>query len=169
MPLSKELGLAALVATLAACAPTVNVATREPIVIQLNIQHELRVKIEREVDELIESDEARGQVGTRGLGEDVSASFHDAREVTDAKRAGSIGERADGYLGVVRPDADPELDALVERVNRERRESYQALADEYETSLVVVGTIAGEQRLASAAPGEAVMTADGRWVQKPGS
>ena len=91
MSVSKTRGLAVLVAMLASCAPTVNVATQEPIVIQLNIQHELRVKIEREVDELIQGDEARSHVGSRGLGEDVSASLRDAREVTEAKRANRIG------------------------------------------------------------------------------
>jgi len=166
MSISRQLLAAALLATLVACAPTVNVATREPIVIQLNIQHELRVRIEQDVGAMIEGDEARGQVGGRGLGEDVSASIRDAREVSEAKAAGRIGERADGYLGIVTP-GDPELAALVERVNEERRSSYADLADRYATTLPVVETVAGEQRLAAAAPGEPVMTADGRWVETP--
>lgn len=164
MGLRGFVGVGSLALALAACAPTVNVATREPIVIQLNIQHELRVKIEESVGELIESDEAREQVGGRGLEEDLSApSYRDARDVSQAKAAGRIGERADGYLGIVRP-GDPALAALVARVNEERRESYGQLADRHDTSLPVVATVAGERRLAAAAPGEPIMNADGLWV-----
>jgi len=43
---------------LAACTPTVKVATDEPITINLNIniQHEIRVKVERELDDLFSDD-----------------------------------------------------------------------------------------------------------------
>jgi len=43
---------------IAACAPTVKVATDEPITINLNIniQHEIRVKVERELDDLFSDD-----------------------------------------------------------------------------------------------------------------
>jgi NADPH-dependent 2,4-dienoyl-CoA reductase/sulfur reductase-like enzyme len=45
-----------LVAT--GCTPTVRVATDEPITINLNIniQHEIRVKVERELDDLFSED-----------------------------------------------------------------------------------------------------------------
>lgn len=48
--------LAALAA--GACTPTVKVATDEPITINLNvnIQHEIRVKVERELDDLFSED-----------------------------------------------------------------------------------------------------------------
>lgn len=41
-----------------ACTPTVKVATDEPITINLNvnIQHEIRVKVERELDDLFSED-----------------------------------------------------------------------------------------------------------------
>jgi hypothetical protein len=50
--------LAGVVAALAACTPTVKVATDEPITINLNIniQHEIRVKVERELDDLFSED-----------------------------------------------------------------------------------------------------------------
>lgn len=41
-----------------ACTPTVKVATDEPITINLNvnIQHEIRVKVERELEDLFSED-----------------------------------------------------------------------------------------------------------------
>lgn len=43
---------------LAGCTPTVKVATDEPITINLNvnIQHEIRVKVDRELDDLFSQD-----------------------------------------------------------------------------------------------------------------
>lgn len=42
----------------AACTPTVRVAAEEPITINLNvkIEHEIRVKVDKELDELFSSD-----------------------------------------------------------------------------------------------------------------
>lgn len=50
--------LATAALLLAACTPTVKVATDEPITINLNIniQHEIRVKVERELDDLFSED-----------------------------------------------------------------------------------------------------------------
>jgi hypothetical protein len=50
--------VAGLLASLVACTPTVKVATDEPITINLNvnIQHEIRVKVERELDDLFSED-----------------------------------------------------------------------------------------------------------------
>ncbi|HSG91909.1 MAG TPA: YnbE family lipoprotein [Pseudomonadales bacterium] len=49
---------AAMLLSLAACTPTVKVATDEPITINLNIniKHEIRVKVERELDDLFSDD-----------------------------------------------------------------------------------------------------------------
>ena len=52
--------LAALLSTGSACTPTVTVAVpREPIEINLNIkiEHEIRVKVEKDLDDLFEEDE----------------------------------------------------------------------------------------------------------------
>jgi hypothetical protein len=46
--------LATVLLAVAACTPTVKVATDEPITINLNvnIQHEIRVKVERDLEDL---------------------------------------------------------------------------------------------------------------------
>lgn len=46
--------------TLSACSPTVRVeAPEEPIVINMNvrIEHEIRIKVEREIDDLLEENQ----------------------------------------------------------------------------------------------------------------
>lgn len=56
-PGSRLLTALSLVAA-AACTPTVKVATDEPITINLNvnIQHEIRVKVDRELEDLFAED-----------------------------------------------------------------------------------------------------------------
>jgi hypothetical protein len=52
------LGLGALALGAAACTPTVKVATDEPITINLNvnIKHEILVKVDKELDDLFGED-----------------------------------------------------------------------------------------------------------------
>lgn len=55
-PIAAVSGLALVFLALAACSPTVQVAAPEkPIVINLNvkIEHEVRVKLEKDVDDLL--------------------------------------------------------------------------------------------------------------------
>lgn len=49
-----------LITTVAACTPTVRVATDEPITINLNvkIEHEITVKVDKELDDLFAKDSA---------------------------------------------------------------------------------------------------------------
>ena len=50
--------IAASITLLGACTPTVKVATDEPITINLNvnIQHEIRVKVDKELDDVLSED-----------------------------------------------------------------------------------------------------------------
>ena len=49
-----------LIMTVAACTPTVRVATDKPITINLNvkIEHEITVKVDKELDDLFANDSA---------------------------------------------------------------------------------------------------------------
>ena len=51
--------LAALwIASLAACSPKIQVqAPKEPITINLNIKHEIRIKVDKDLDNLFDEDE----------------------------------------------------------------------------------------------------------------
>lgn len=57
-PLLLVCGFTASFALLSGCTPTVKVATDEPITINLNvkIEHEIRVKVDKELDDLLSED-----------------------------------------------------------------------------------------------------------------
>jgi uncharacterized protein YdbL (DUF1318 family) len=97
----------------------------------------------------------------------VPSGFALADQLDDAKKAGSVGERPDGYLGVVGEDAGAEVKALVEEINEKRRESYREIAEKRGTSLEAVAVLAGAKLVEKAPPGEYVMTSSGKWIQKP--
>ena len=54
----RTLGMAALAGLLASCTHTVNVRAEEPITINLNIkiEHEIRIKVDKELDDLFKSE-----------------------------------------------------------------------------------------------------------------
>lgn len=89
-----------------------------------------------------------------------------ALTLAEAKRQGLVGERPDGYVGVVRRDAPAEVHALVERINAERRARYAEIARRTNASARDVAILAGSKLIAGAPPGTYVMNAQGAWVRK---
>jgi len=88
-----------------------------------------------------------------------------ALDLGEAKRNGWIGERRDGYLGVV-DGAPAEAQALVSQINQERRTAYDSVAASNSVPLNQVEALAGQKLIERAAPGEFVMDAAGRWIRK---
>ncbi len=84
-----------------------------------------------------------------------------------AKAAGIVGERADGYLGLVKGDAEPTVKRRVNEINGKRRALYERLARETGTTVEEVGIITAEKQFAQTVSGHFFMGADGRWVAKP--
>jgi uncharacterized protein len=82
------------------------------------------------------------------------------------KAAGLIGERPDGFLGLVTENAPADVKALVDKTNAERRVEYEKLAAQVGTSVDAVEVRAGKQLIAKQPPGYYVMNADGSWVRK---
>lgn len=99
-----------------------------------------------------------------GLG--LSALPAAAQSVDEAKAAGQIGERIDGYLGVVDANAPERVRALVDRVNAQRRAKYAEIAKERGTPVAAVAQIAGTKLIERAPEGQYVLGANGRWRQK---
>ncbi len=95
----------------------------------------------------------------------VPAGVALADPLGDAKRVGSVGERPDGYLGVV-GNASPQVTALVQDINGKRRQKYSAIAKKNGTDVATVAALAGAKIVANAAPGEYVMSSSGQWVRK---
>ena len=90
-----------------------------------------------------------------------------ADQLGDAKKAGSVGERPDGYLGVVAANAGAGVPALVEEINGKRRQRYREIARRNGTTAEAVAALAGAKLVEKAPPGQYVMTASGRWIRKP--
>ena len=89
-----------------------------------------------------------------------------AQSLDGAKAAGQVGERIDGYVGVVDASTPGDVRAMVDQVNAERREKYAEIAAERGTSVEAVAQIAGQKLIARAPGGQYVLGADGEWRQK---
>ncbi|GHD59603.1 hypothetical protein GCM10017083_44090 [Thalassobaculum fulvum] len=89
-----------------------------------------------------------------------------ALDLDAAKAQGWIGERRDGYVGLVDAGAPAEARALVDQVNAERRAAYESVARQNGVPREQVEVLAGQKLIARAAPGTFVMDAAGRWIRK---
>ncbi|NQW11575.1 MAG: YdbL family protein [Alphaproteobacteria bacterium] len=88
-----------------------------------------------------------------------------ALDLEEAKAKGWIGERRDGYVGVV-GGAPAEAVALADQINNERRAVYTGVANNNGVPLPQVEALAGQKLIDRAAPGQFVMDAAGRWIRK---
>ena len=84
--------------------------------------------------------------------------------VEEAKTKGLVGERPNGYLGVVNPAA-PEAQALANEVNEKRRQAYEDIAKRNQTQLDAVEALAGEKAIQNTKPGYFV-EGPGGWTRK---
>jgi uncharacterized protein YdbL (DUF1318 family) len=78
-----------------------------------------------------------------------------------ARKAGKVGEKPDGYLGVVSGDAS--LKGLVDDINIKRRALYAQKAQGANATLEEYALTAGCLAIARTAPGEKYMTPQGAW------
>jgi len=88
-----------------------------------------------------------------------------AGPLEDAKAAGLVGERPDGYVAAVSSNPPPDIVALVNDINARRRAAYTEIATKNGTSVEAVGAVAAERLYREAAAGTYLMV-DGRWVRK---
>ena len=89
-----------------------------------------------------------------------------ALTLEEAKTQGIVGERPDGYLGVVQPGASAEAQALVNDVNQKRRHMYEDIARRNSTKLEAVEMLAGKTAIDHTKPGHFVQRPSGQWVKK---
>jgi uncharacterized protein YdbL (DUF1318 family) len=82
--------------------------------------------------------------------------------VDAARQAGQVGERFDGYMGMV-VVATPAVRSQVNTINIRRRALYSRLGVSRGVAPYEVGITAGCQLLARVQVGQAYMLADGRW------
>jgi len=89
-----------------------------------------------------------------------------AQDLASAKREGLLGERIDGYVGVVRADAPANIRALADDINARRRQEYARIAEREGIEVQAVAQLAGERLIERAGRGEWVVGADAQWRQK---
>src|SRR3954469_86888 len=77
----------------------------------------------------------------------------DKAAVDAAKAAGTVGEQADGYLGIV-SSADATVTAAVNEINNGRRAVYAQTASKSGTSPEVAGQATGAQLIANTPAGQ---------------
>ncbi|MEL6662199.1 MAG: YdbL family protein [Pseudomonadota bacterium] len=88
-------------------------------------------------------------------------------EIDAAKSAGVVGERIDGYLGIVENGGvDSSLRRRVNEINARRRAAYDEVASSAGATTAQVARITGEKQIARVSPGEFYMDENGRWVRK---
>ncbi|KUO53465.1 MAG: hypothetical protein APF82_05815 [Sphingomonadales bacterium BRH_c42] len=79
-----------------------------------------------------------------------------------ARSSGNIGEKMDGYLGIVGATT-PDLKRLVDDINIKRRAVYAARAQENNATLEEYAISAGCQLVLKTVPGEKYQAPDGAW------
>lgn len=90
-----------------------------------------------------------------------------ADALDDARAAGQIGERADGYVALVDNGAPANVKSLVNDVNAKRRTAYQKIAGEKGVPTEQIGAITAEKIIREILqPGMYYMDATGSWKQK---
>jgi len=86
-------------------------------------------------------------------------------ELAQAKADGLIGERADGYIGLVKSDAAADVVELVKQINGKRRAEYRRIAEANDLSVEEVQALAGKKAIDRTGPGNWILT-NGGWRQK---
>jgi uncharacterized protein len=87
-----------------------------------------------------------------------------ALTLDEAKSRGLLGEKPNGYVGVVNT-ADGETQALAKDINQKRRQAYEEIAKRNGTGITVVETLAGEKAIQNTKPGYYFEGPSG-WVKK---
>ncbi len=82
-----------------------------------------------------------------------------------ARESGQVGEKMDGYLGIVGA-ASPALQAMVNDINNRRRAVYAEQAQANNATLEEYAFTAGCLAIARTSPGEMYQAPDGTWQQR---
>src|SRR3954471_11614988 len=84
--------------------------------------------------------------------------------VDAAKAAGTVGEQADGYLGIV-SSADGTVTAAVNEINAGRRQVYNQTASKSGVTPDAAGQATGAQLIANTPAGQYIKPLGGGWTK----
>lgn len=82
-----------------------------------------------------------------------------------ARESGQIGEKMDGYLGIV-GTATPALRAMVDDLNNRRRAAYAEEAQAQSATLIEMAFTGGCRAIRRTSPGEMYEAPDGTWQRR---
>ena len=99
------------------------------------------------------------------IGPVTNTAWAQTMTLQDAKSSGLVGERQDGYIGIVK-DA-PGVAVLVNDINLQRRQLYRDIARKNNIPLNTVERLAADKAINRTPTGEYVQDTTGNWVQKP--
>ena len=85
-----------------------------------------------------------------------------------ARQAGKVGEKPDGYLGIV-SGGDATLQKIVNDINIKRRALYAQKAQAANATLEEYALTSGCLAISRTAAGEKYMTPDGKWMTRGAS
>jgi hypothetical protein len=89
----------------------------------------------------------------------------DKAAVDAAKAAGTVGEQADGFLGIV-SNADGTVIAAVSEINAGRRQVYSQTATKSGVTPDAAGQATGAQLIAKTPAGQFIKPLGGGWTKK---
>ena len=90
-----------------------------------------------------------------------------ADPLDDARAAGLLGERPDGYVDTVKPNPPANIVELKNSINAQRRKYYQQIAGQKGVPVEEVGALAAEKTISQKLkPGMYYMNSSGQWVTK---
>lgn len=88
-------------------------------------------------------------------------------EIDAAKERGVVGERVDGYLGVVSgASIDAATQRKVEEINAKRRKVYEDLARQQGATVEQVAFVTGEKLTNQTPAGQYIFDQSGSWKKK---
>lgn len=89
-----------------------------------------------------------------------------AADLSTAKAQGLIGEQSDGYLGLVKSDAPPDVKALVAQVNSQRKAHFAQIAAKNGIAEAEAARIFAREAAERTISGNFVQNPAGAWVRK---
>jgi uncharacterized protein len=87
-----------------------------------------------------------------------------ALDLHQARAAGQVGEKSDGYIAAIK--STPEVQTLVADVNAKRQQEYARISKEKGQPIDVVAKLAFQQIVTQLAPGSSYQAPDGSWKKR---
>ncbi len=87
--------------------------------------------------------------------------------IAKAKIDRVIGERTDGYIGVINGTASADIERAVRETNIKRKAVYGDLARARNATIEVIAALTGEKLITRTPKGQMVMDANGNWRAVP--